>query len=343
MPTPIAIGGARGRLSDLRRDPDERLGGPGRAGLRASPSAPPTPACGALSSTGSTRRAPAPCCAPASRPSQLTSVRAAAYVMLRSPDDGGRACYLRLTPEEWQLALLMDGTHTVARLVAEFARIAGRLAPDQVRRVVADLAGNRMLDELPVDAFRPLQEIAPRPLPQRVGRSCSPPPAAAGWSSSTSTGSSPALYRAGGRLLFTRTAAVVDVDRRPGRPRHVHRHLVARQPVALPDRRVLPARRGPAAAAQRRRAGLPRAGPRAGRPSTPAARCPPPACWSTSASRRVFVDTTDVWMAGRRARMLVTAAGPAAGAGAGRLGAARRAGRAGARRRSPSSSPSPGI
>ena len=103
---------------------------------------------------------------------ELTSVRGSAYVMLRSPDDGGRACYLRLTPQEWQLAQLMDGTHTVARLVAEFARIAGRLAPDQVRRVVADLAANRMLDELPVDAFRPLQEHrSGEPLPKRLGRS----------------------------------------------------------------------------------------------------------------------------------------------------------------------------
>ena len=44
---------------------------------------------------------------------------------------------------EWRLADLMDGSHTVARLVAEFARIAGRLSPDQVTRVVADLAGDR--------------------------------------------------------------------------------------------------------------------------------------------------------------------------------------------------------
>src|SRR4029078_2022837 len=43
---------------------------------------------------------------------ELPSVRGSAYVMLRSPDDGGRACYLRLTPDEWQLALMMDGTHT---------------------------------------------------------------------------------------------------------------------------------------------------------------------------------------------------------------------------------------
>ena len=59
----------------------------------------------------------------------------------------------------------MDGQSTVTMLVAEFARIAGRLAPDQVRRVVADLAGNRMLDELPMDAFRPLQESRRKALP----------------------------------------------------------------------------------------------------------------------------------------------------------------------------------
>jgi putative peptide zinc metalloprotease protein len=62
---------------------------------------------------------------------ELTSVRGEPYAMLRSPDrrDG---CYLRLTAEERALAELMDGTRTVARLVAEFARISGRLAPDQV-------------------------------------------------------------------------------------------------------------------------------------------------------------------------------------------------------------------
>src|SRR4029453_5655789 len=100
---------------------------------------------------------------------ELVSVRGSAYVMLRSPDDGSRACYLRLTPEEWQLALMMDGSYTVARLVAEFARIAGRLAPREFRRGGADLAGNRVPEELPVDAFRPLLEIQRRALPARVG------------------------------------------------------------------------------------------------------------------------------------------------------------------------------
>ena len=97
----------------------------------------------------------------------LVSVRGVGYVMLRSPDGTG-ACYLRLTPDELALVRLMDGTRTVARLVAEFARITGKLAPDRVTRVVADLAANRMLEELPVDAFRPLAKVGRWPV--RLGR-----------------------------------------------------------------------------------------------------------------------------------------------------------------------------
>src|SRR5689334_25165366 len=140
---------------------------------------------------------------------QRTDARGGDYIMLRSPDDGERASYLRLTPEEWDLALLMDGEHTVARLVAEFARIAGRLAPDQVRRVVADLAGNRMLDELPMDAFRPVQESRRKPLPERVGNGM----LAAARGRKTLVFDVDrlitALYRAGGRFFFGTGAFVV--------------------------------------------------------------------------------------------------------------------------------------
>ena len=62
----------------------------------------------------------------------LTSLRGQPYVMLRSPDREG--CYLRLTPDEVELAHRMDGTRTVAALVGELARISGRLAPEQVTR-----------------------------------------------------------------------------------------------------------------------------------------------------------------------------------------------------------------
>src|SRR5262249_31787655 len=112
-------------------------------------------------------------------------------------------------PEELALAKLMDGTRTVARLVAEFAKLSGRLAPDQVTRVVADLAGNRMLAELPVDAFRPLGRVKRRPFPVRFGRGLL---AAARGRRVVLASIDPLigfLYRFGGRLLFTRVAAAV--------------------------------------------------------------------------------------------------------------------------------------
>jgi putative peptide zinc metalloprotease protein len=243
---------------------------------------------------------------------ELTSVRGSAYLMLRSPDDGGRACYLRLTPQEWQLAQLMDGTHTVARLVAEFARIAGRLAPDQVRRVVADLAANRMLDELPVDAFRPLQDVQRRPLPKRLGRSVLATARGRRMAVIDIDGFVSALYRAGGRVLFTRTAAVLmsivalaglgifaatwwrgsqSVFLTGGSYVAGAALLLVLNVVALACHEL-----GHALATKHAGREVPAAGLLVyfGIPS-------------------VFVDTTDVWMAGRRARMIATAAGPAAG------------------------------
>jgi putative peptide zinc metalloprotease protein len=243
---------------------------------------------------------------------ELTSVRGSAYVMLRSPDDGSRACYLRLTPEEWQLACLMDGSYTVARLVAEFARIAGRLSPDQVRRVVADLAGNRMLEELPVDAFRPLQDVVTRPLAARLGSGLL---AAARGRRMLLVDVDPlitALYRGGGRFLFTRAAAVVmAVLAVVGvgvflttwwRGSHAvfladGSYLLGAVVLLLLNVMALACHElGHALATKHAGREVPAAGLLVyfGIPS-------------------VFVDTTDVWMAGRRARMLVTAAGPASG------------------------------
>ena len=239
------------------------------------------------------------------------SVRGVEYVMLRSPDDHRRACYLRLTPEEWQLAQLMDGTFTVTRLVAEFARMAGRLAPDQVHRVVADLAGNRMLDELPVDVFRPLQERRLRPLPTRMAAAL----LAAGRGrrlvladvDRLVTG----LYRAGGRILFTRVIAVllglvavaglaafgvtwwwgsrslflIGGSYLAGALVLLGLHAVAQAMHEL----------GRALAAKHAGREVPAAGLLVylGVPS-------------------VFVDTTDVWSASRRARLVTTASGPLA-------------------------------
>ena len=234
--------------------------------------------------------------------------------MLRSPDDRGAACYLRLTPEEWQLATLMDGTRTVARLVAEFARIGGRLAPDQVTRVVADLAANRMLDELPVDAFRPLAARAPpavaRPVrPRRCWRSRR---AGAPWSptstrwSASSTGPAAGSSSTRPPSRCSRSSRVAGLRRCSAGPGGT-----ARQSVFLTGgsyvvgAAVLLGLNVLALACHELGHAL--ATKHAGR------RVPAAGFLVYFGIPSVFVDTTDVWMAGRRARMTTTAAGPAAG------------------------------
>ncbi|WP_030436388.1 cyclic nucleotide-binding protein [Actinoplanes subtropicus] len=241
---------------------------------------------------------------------QLTAARGDAYIMLRSPDGATRAGYLRLTPEEWQLALLMDGQNTVTMLVAEFARIAGRLAPDQVRRVVADLAGNRMLDELPMDAFRPLQEARHKPLPERVGNGM----LAAARGRKTLVfdvdGLITALYRAGGRFLFGTGAfvgiglfAVLGIGLFLATWVRGSRSLFLTSDSYLLGAIVLIVLNGIVLVTHELARAL--ATKAAGR-EVPAA-----GLLVYFGIPSVFVDTTDVWMAGRRARLLVAAAGPA--------------------------------
>ena len=243
-----------------------------------------------------------------------TAVRGGRYVMLRSPEDGGRSSYLRLTPEEYQLALMMDGDSTVARLVAEFARIAGRLAPDQVRRVVADLAANRMLEELPVDAFRPLLQTRREPLPRRVGDSLAAAVRGRVVLSVGVDGLFTTLYRRAGRFLFTRPAVwggglvalaglllFVVTWQQGGRALFLvgDSYLLGAATLVLLNVIVLAAHEfGHALAAKRVGREVPAAGLmfHFGIPS-------------------VFADTSDVWMAGRRARLAVTAAGPATALG----------------------------
>ncbi|GAA2515724.1 cyclic nucleotide-binding protein [Pilimelia columellifera] len=244
--------------------------------------------------------------------SDLVSVRNVPYVMLRSPDTGGRSCYLRLTADEARLALLMDGERTVARLVAEFARITGRLAPDQVVRVVADLAANRMLDELPVDALRPLASVARAPWQVRWGRTLL---AAAGGRRMVVGDVDPlvtAMYRAGGRWLFTRSALVIGgVVALAGVAIFLWSWLTGARSLFLVGGSYVT---GAAilvglnvVALAFHELGHALAVKHAGR-EVPAA-----GFLVYFGIPSVFVDTTDVWMAGRRARLGVTAAGPAAG------------------------------
>ena len=243
--------------------------------------------------------------------SELVSARGVPYTMLRSPD-GKQACYLRLSPDEVELTHLMDGSRTLARLVADFARISGRLAPDQVRRVVADLAGNRMLEELPVDAFRPLQKVNRRPWPIRLGRGLL---AFAQGRRMMVANIDPViglLYRAGGRLLFTRpVAALLGTVAAVGLIAFGWQWWTGEQSVFLTQdsyaagAAVLLGLNVMALACHELGHAL--GTKHAGR------RVPVAGFLVYFGIPSVFVDTTDVWMAGRRARLLVTAAGPATG------------------------------
>ncbi|NMO50612.1 cyclic nucleotide-binding protein [Actinoplanes sp. TBRC 11911] len=231
---------------------------------------------------------------------RLTGARGNDYIMLRSPDDGARAGYLRLTPEEWQIALLMDGGFTVTLLVAEFARIAGRLAPDQVHRVVADLAGNRMLADLPRDAFRPLREPYRKPLPPRPARGFVV----------RADRIITALYRAGGAAFFNRTGAVLTAVlavlglalftttwSRGSRSLFLAgggSYLAGAILLVVLNVGVLAVYHLARALAVKH-----------GRREVPAA-----GLLFSFGVPSLFVDTSDVWMAGRRARLLVSAAGP---------------------------------
>ena len=241
----------------------------------------------------------------------LATARGDTYVMLRSPDQLA-PCYVRLTPDEWQLAQLFTGQHTVARLIAEFARISGRLAPEQVIRVVADLAANRMLHELPVDAFKPLERLHRKPWPVRLGRGIV---SALRGRRVILAGIDPlitGLYKAGARVLFTRGAAVLmAITAAFGLGLFVWSWYRADQSVFLTGQSYLTGalvllglnflalvchELGHALAVKHAGRRVPAAGFLIyfGIPS-------------------VFVDTSDVWMAGRKARILTTAAGPISG------------------------------
>ncbi len=240
---------------------------------------------------------------------RLTSLRGQPYVMLRSPDREG--CYLRLTPDEVELAHRMDGTRTVASLVGELARISGRLAPEQVTRLVADLAANRMLDELPRDAFHPLERLRRRPFVTRLGHGMLAAARGQRMVLGDVDGLVTFLHRFGGRLLFTPPAAVLMslvaiagfgvfvLTWAGGAQSAFISHgsyavgglvLLAINALCLVAHEL-----GHALGAKHAGRKVPAAGVLLyfGIPSA-------------------FVDTTDVWMAGRRARLITTASGPAA-------------------------------
>lgn len=236
-------------------------------------------------------------------------MRGADYVMLRSPTEP--PAYLRLDPAEVELAHRMVGIRTVATLVADFATLTGRLAPQQVVRVVADLAGSRMLDELPVDAFHPLDRMGHRSASQRFRRAAGDVLGGRRYAVAGVDRLVSALYRGGGWLLFTRAAAwLMAAIAIVGAAAFVWRWVNGSQSAFLVgDSHALGLvvllglnvvclvahELGHALAAKHAGRRVPTAGLLLffGIPS-------------------VFVETSDVWMADRRARIRTAAAGPGA-------------------------------
>jgi putative peptide zinc metalloprotease protein len=123
--------------------------------------------------------------------------------MLRSPDRK-QACYLRLAPEEYALTRLMDGSRTLARLVAEFAahlRAVGARAgaPDRGRPGRQPDAGGT--------AGRRVRAVAAGAAPAVAAAAGPGLLAFAQGRRMVLANVDPVvgfLYKAGGRLLFTR-------------------------------------------------------------------------------------------------------------------------------------------
>ena len=236
------------------------------------------------------------------------TVRGQPYVMLRSPDREGS--YVRLAPEEWALAQEMDGTRSVAALVGVLARSTGQLAPDRVTRVVADLAANRMLEELPVDAFAGVRRIRAGRLRSRVGKQLLDAARGRRMVLGDVDGLIGLLYRAGGRFLFTKVAVVVaTVVALAGGALFLRTWASGSDSLFLNGGSyatgglVLVALNAGALLAHELGHAL--ATKHAGR------RVPAVGVLLYFGIPSAFVDTTDIWMASRRQRLIATAAGPA--------------------------------
>lgn len=231
------------------------------------------------------------------------------YVVLRNT---AQNTYLKLEPREYELVGLMDGTRTVQQLVVEYFTRNGVLAVPRVTGLVQLLAANSFLTERPRDVYAELREkMQGRGITERATR------IARGFLFSEFAFSNidaalTRLYHTVGWLFFTRPAIWIGVSLSVlGPVIYVEEFARGRYPILQFGDSYLAAfalffvfqfvtliihELGHAMAVKRAGRVVPRGGflMYYGFPAG-------------------FVDTTDIWMAPRRARLITSFAGPYTG------------------------------
>ncbi len=133
------------------------------------------------------------------------------YFVVKNPrGDDGAGRYLRLEPEDIALLDLMDGTRSVQDILIEHLQRTGTFALDRLARLTAALGGNGFFGEESPRAYnRLMRERAQRDALTRVAMLLKRLVVwdIARWNNADSVVG--ALYRAGGRLAFTPLGAAV--------------------------------------------------------------------------------------------------------------------------------------
>lgn len=240
--------------------------------------------------------------------SKLVTARGETYYIVKNPAAG---TYVRLAPDEHYLLGLMDGRRQVKDLALAYFLEYRRFAFQRIAHLIAELRRHRFLTEDPVDAWQGLSEALARrtwlgTVDRAVSAFVSREFAVRGIDRAVS-----ALYRAGGWFFFTRAGAALVV-------------LLSAVGAILFARELLQTGRDPLRAGGS--AGLGVLSLLAVSVITLAVHEMGHALAVKSYGRNVnrggfmiyygfpafFVDTTDIWMEPRRARIVVSSGGMAA-------------------------------
>ncbi len=134
-----------------------------------------------------------------------------AYTVLKNPrGEEGAGTYLQLEPADAELFELMDGRRTTADILVEYLGRRGHFALDRLARLTAALAANGFFGDPRVDVYRRLRQHKARHDP--LVRASLLLRKLIVWNIASWSNAEPVVdlvYRAGGRLAFTRIGAVV--------------------------------------------------------------------------------------------------------------------------------------